>query len=97
MKFAIEVLEARKSHCENMISNWKSKGNDGMVLKNERMIESLNQALEILNEHPGEARSVIGNENTQEKCGYPYDGYRPPCYMNKQMKCEDCKFIQTEH
>ncbi len=23
-------------------------------------------------------------------CGWINDGYRPPCYMNKEMKCEDC-------
>ena len=23
-------------------------------------------------------------------CGYVSDGYRPPCYMNKDMKCDDC-------
>lgn len=27
-------------------------------------------------------------------CGWVSDGYRPPCYMNKKMKCEDCDHIR---
>jgi hypothetical protein len=25
-------------------------------------------------------------------CNYVPDGFRPPCYMNKLMKCETCRF-----
>ena len=28
-------------------------------------------------------------------CGWTNDGYRPPCYMNKTVKCEDCIHSQT--
>jgi len=27
-------------------------------------------------------------------CGWTNDGYRPPCYMNKEMKCEDCIHVK---
>ena len=28
-------------------------------------------------------------------CNWTNDGYRPPCYMDNTVKCEDCKYSQT--